>query len=269
MKRIAILIGLVFIICDVFAQGELLENDNIFYKNERTFAVVAGSNGFGLNYRYGKRLTALRKVIYDIDLASIRHPKEIQLSSSIYLLSSRSFIFGKLNQFYSLRGGIGLQDELFPKIDKGGISIRRYYSFGPSLGITKPIYYNYEVIGYNTLGEAYIERTVVDKFQNYQHIQSSVISGKASFFKGFDEISVIPGIYARLGVMFEFGKYNQTIHAIDAGILLDGFIKKVEIMDDGKDQYFFLTLFVSYRFGKVVDAKYKMKKTRLDSIVTD
>ncbi|MBN2611692.1 MAG: hypothetical protein JXB00_09060 [Bacteroidales bacterium] len=269
MKRIAILTGLIFIICDIFAQGELLEEDNIFYKNERTFAVVLGSNGLGLNYRYGKRLTALRKVIYEIDFASIRHPKEIQLSSSVYLLSSRSFVFGKLNQFYSLRAGIGLHDELFPKIDKGGISIRRYYAFGPSIGIAKPIYYNFEIIGYDINGEPYIESTVVDKFQNSQHIQSSIISGKASFFKGFDETSLIPGLYTKLGVMFEFGKYNQTIHAIDAGILLDGFIKKIEIMDDGKDQYFFLTLFASYRFGRVIDAKYKMKRSKIDEIVTD
>ena len=69
--------------------------------------------------------------------------------------------------------------------------------------------------------------------------------------------------------MFEFGKFNETIHALDAGIMVDAFIKKVPIMAIENNSQIFLTLFVSYRFGKVIDARFKMKKTGLDEIITD
>jgi hypothetical protein len=265
LKRIAILTGFIISHLLVSAQGELEEPDKIFYKNERTFAILLNSNGLGINYRYGKRVTALRKIIYEGDLVNIKHPKEIKLNSGSYYLSTRSFVYGKINQFYNLRIGIGLQDELFPKFDRGGISIRRYYSFGPTIGIKKPIYYQ---INLDTNGDAIPETQIIEKFSYDQHPQTAYIVGRASYFKGFSEISFVPGLYGKLGFMFEFGKFNQTIHALDAGIIVDAFIKEIPIMAAYNNQVF-LTLFVSYRFGKVIDARFKMKKTELDQIITD
>lgn len=266
VKRIAILLIFSLNSCILFSQGELLEQDKIFYKNERTFAILINSNGLGINFRYGKRITALRKSIYDIDFVSIRHPKEIKLSTVQYYFSSKSFVYGKLNQFYNLRIGIGLQDEMFPKIDKGGISIRRYFAFGPSIGIKKPIYYIY---GIDDNYDRKVDYEVIEKFSFYQHMPSSYILGRASFFKGFNEISFVPGAYSKFGLMFEFGKSNQTIHAIDAGIAVDVFLKKIPIMDVDFNSQVFLTLYASYRFGKVIDARFKMKKTAIDQIITN
>ena len=266
VKRIAILIGFLISHQFLFAQGEPEEPDKIFYKNERTFAILVNSNGLGINYRYGKRVTALRKIIYEGDLVNIRHPKEIKLNSGQYYLSTRSFVYGKLNQFYNLRIGIGLQDEIFPKFDRGGISIRRYYAFGADIGIKKPIYYLIEV---DLNNDAVPETQIIEKFSYDQHVQTSYIVGRASYFKGIDEVSFVPGLYGKLGLMFEFGRYNQTIHALDAGIILDAFLKKIPIMAIENNNQFFLTLFVSYRFGKVIDARFKMRKTELDEIIVD
>ena len=257
MKRIVILIGLFVSNQYLYAQGEIAEEDKIFYKNERTFAILLNSNGLGLNFRYGKRLTALKKIIYETDLVNINHPKEIKLNSNQFYISARSFVYGKVNQFYNLRLGIGIQNEMFPKHDRGGISIRRYYSFGADIGMAKPIYYLITTVDN--------PETQVAKFED--HLQPENIVGKASYFKGFNELSVIPGAYGKFGLMFEFGKFNETIHAIDVGALIDVFVKKAPIMASHNSQIF-LTLFASYRFGKVIDAKYKMKKTGLDEIIT-
>ncbi len=212
---------------------------------------MLNSNGFGAGGRYAKRINARRKTIYEINLASIKHPKEVKISNN-YNYKSRSFVFGKVNSFVNIQGGWGKQFEMFRKIDRGGISIRRYFSVGPALGILKPIYY--EVIktvsgGYN---EAYLEdeKFSADMFRDN-------IYGKASFFKGIKEISVVPGAYARAGVSFEYSTSDVTIHALETGVSLDLFPKRIEIMatDIEKNNFFFLTLFVSYRFGRVVDAR--------------
>jgi hypothetical protein len=94
---------------------------------------------------------------------------------------------------------------------------------------------------------------------------------RASFFKGFKEISVVPGVFAKYGYNFEFGKEDRVIHALEAGIIAEGFIKKIEIIDftipdvslrkSAKNQHFFLTLFLSYRIGRIVDP-YEVKKKR-------
>jgi hypothetical protein len=264
MKKFAVGVGafLFLIVNQVFAQGELDEQSPIFYRDERTFAILLNSNGYGINYRYGKRMTAFSRSLYDFDLVGIKHPREQKIPTDNFYFSR--IVYGKMNEFYNIRGAIGFEKELFSKIDRGGVSIRRYFTFGPSIGLVKPIYYNIRIDGD---GDNYFESQIVDKFTRYQHYQASVIVGRASYFKGFKEISVNPGLHGKLGAMFEFGKVDGIIHAIDAGMVFDAFIKKAEIMATEDNKQFFFTLFVSYRFGKVIDARFKQRRNKLDTLI--
>ncbi len=266
MKKITILCSLLFLFCDILAQSEIDEQDKILYRNERTFAVLLNSNGLGINYRYGKRIDAFRKTIYDIDLVNIKHPKEVKISTSQFYFTNRSIVYGKLIHFYNLRLGIGVQKEMFRKFDRGGISIRRYITGGTSIGIQKPIYY---MLGIDEDADGSYETQKIEKFTYSQHVQTSTIIGKASYFKGFDELSFTPGVYGKLGIMFEFGKMDEVIHALDAGLVVDLFIKEIPIMAIENNNQVFFSLFVSYRFGKVIDVRFKQKKTKIDEILTD
>lgn len=259
--------GFIFILQNSNAQGELDEQGKIFYRNERTFGLLLNSNGFGVNYRYGKRVNAFRKTIYDFDFVGIKHPREQKIPTDNFSLSR--IVYGKLNEFYNLRAGIGVEKEMFSKVDRGGISIRRYFSFGTSFGLLKPIYYYIETIEYNQSGIPVSTSIIIDKFTKYQHIQSSIISRKASFFKGVDEISIIPGLYGKFGMMFEFGKVDEIIHAIDVGFTVDAFIKKAEIMATEDNRQFFLSLYASYRFGRVLDARFNQNRNKIDEILND
>jgi len=256
---------LIFSCTNLIAQGEIDEQDKIFYRNEKTFAFLLNSNGLGINYRFARRMDAFRKTIYDFDLVTIKHPKEVKTPVTQYYFTKR-IIYGKLNEFYNFRLGIGLQNEMFRKVDKGGVSIRRYFAFGPVVGITKPIYY---IIGIDANGDATFDSEIVEKFSMNQHLQTYTIKSKASYFKGFNEISFIPGLYGKLGIMFEFSKQDEKIHALDGGITFDAFIKKVPIMATENNSRFFISLFVSYRFGKVVNARFNQKKTGIDEILTN
>jgi hypothetical protein len=265
VKEITIVCSLIFFFTDIIAQGEINEQDKILYRDERTFAVLLNSNGLGVNYRYGKRIDAFRKTIFDIDLVNIKHPKEVKISTSQFYFTNRSIVYGKLIHFYNLRLGIGVQNEMFRKFDRGGISIRRYFAVGPAVGIQKPIYY---ILGIDEDANGIYEAQKVEKFTN-DHPQTSTIIGKASYFKGFNEISFTPGAYGKLGIMFEFGKMDEVIHALDAGIVTDLFIKKIPIMAIENNNQIFFSLFVSYRFGKVINVRFKQKKTKIDEILTD
>jgi hypothetical protein len=231
----------------LFAQGEIKDQARIFYRNEKSFGISLNSNGMGFSGRSAKRINARNKTLWEIDLANIKHPKEIKISNSYY--NNRSFVFGKTNLFINLRGGWGKQHEMFRKVDRGGISIRRYFTVGPAIGFLKPIYYEVFKAGGAGVNDYYISK---EKFSTSTH--QGNIYGRASFFEGIWETTITPGIYGRFGFSFEYSKSDITIHAIETGVSLDLFPRKMVIMETEQNKFYFLTLFVAYRFGKVVDA---------------
>lgn len=242
-KIIFILFTILFFIGSiVFGQGEIDEQDKILFRDEQTFAGFINSNGLGGNFRYGKRINAFYKTIYDFDLVHVKHSKEEKSPSPLYP-NGRSFVYGKMNNFFILRGGMGIEQEAFRKFDKGGISIRFSYMGGFSAGVLKPIYYEF-------ISNRPEPERIIDKFPENDH---PTIIGRASFFKGFDELEFVPGGYGKLAITFEFSKVDEVVQALETGIGIDVFYKKVPIMATSNNNFIFITLSLGYRFGKVID----------------
>jgi len=243
-----------------WSQGEIDPQEKVLFQNERSISVSLTTTGFAAGFRFGKYQTYLKKINYDLEIAYIKHPKEVKISASPYsYATSRRFVNGKTNLFINFRPSIGLQREIFSKEDRGSIAIKYYYGAGPSLGITKPIYYTFNIIA-PIGGINYIIDTKVEKYDFVQHPQTTEIAGRASFWKGMDELAVYPGLHAKFGMTFEFGKYNHLINALDVSATVDAFTKEIPIMYTDQNNQFFLTLAVSYRFGWVVATKYKTPK---------
>jgi hypothetical protein len=251
-----VLVFLLLSLCHVaIGQGDIDTQEKILFQNERSVSLSLNTNGFGAGYRFGKRKTYLNKVLYDIEIAYIKHPKEAkQTPTVIGYTTSRRFVPGKLNLFVNLRPSIGFQHEMFSKEDKGSIAIKYYYGAGPSLGISKPIYYTYIIGDIN--GNALY--TIDEKYSYPQHPYG--IAGRASFWKGFDELAIYPGVHINGGLSFEYSPLNQILNAIDVSATFDAFYKKIPIMLTEYNSQFFFTLSIMYRFGWIVDAKYKAPK---------
>lgn len=259
MRLIATLL-LACIFASAWSQGEIDSQEKILFQNERSVSLSLTANGFAGGYRFGKRKTYRSKVIYEVELAYIKHPKEVKVSASPYsYATSRKYVYGKTNVFINLRPSMGFQKEIYSKEDRGSIAIRYFYGGGPSIGITKPIYYTFNIIA-PINGQNYIIDQRTEKFQFSQHPVSSEIAGRASIWRGFDEISLYPGLHAKTAVSFEYSRYNHLLNAIEVSADLDAFLKKIPIMYTDHNYQFFFTLAVSYRFGWIVDKKYKTPK---------
>ncbi|HKL07485.1 MAG TPA: hypothetical protein VJ896_01850 [Bacteroidales bacterium] len=258
--KIFFLLFYLFIGQTLHAQDLPDDMPKIFYRNEKTAAIYLNSNGWGFGYRYGSRINYFEKKIFDIDFSILKHPKEIKSTSSF--LTSESFIFGKVHSVFDLRFGYGKQNEIFAKRESGSVAIRYFYSFGPSIALQKPIYYN---ISYPLNDSVYTERK--EKFDSDKHTSEN-IRGKASFFTGFDEMSVIPGAFIKTGFNFEFSQSENIIHSLEAGVIFQAYLKNLEIMAVDDNQQFLVALFLSYRFGKIVNAQdvsedfYKRRKKK-------
>jgi hypothetical protein len=243
----------------VFAQGEIDEQTHLLYSNESSFAGFLNTNGFGINYRYGFWRNARNQFIIDSDITYVKHPKEAKTTVA-YDYSTHRYTYGKQNLFWELKGYAGWQKELFRKIDKNGISVRLFYSGGLTVGFLKPIYY--EVYTFTPIGEPVNMELM--KFD--LSIHQSNIGGRGPFFKGFDELKVVPGLSGKAGLSFEYGQKDAVIHALEAGISLTVYPKEIPIMATEANKFLFFNLMVGYRFGRIIDiseaAKAKTRKER-------
>jgi hypothetical protein len=246
MKKLLIIAVLILIgVSSVYAQGELDEQQKVFFRNERSFGISLNTDGIGFGYRGAKRIDFRNKKITEIEFGTLRHPKEYKISNPY--TTGGNFVFGKLNSTFYLRGGIGRQHELFKKADLGGIAIRYFYSAGPVLSIYKPIYYR--VLYPISVNEFVIRE---EKFSP-AIAMATEIYGRASFTKGLNEIKVMPGLYAKGGFNFEYSKEDKVIHAIEVGLQINAFPKEIPIMATETNKAIFFSFFVSYRFGMIID----------------
>lgn len=234
------------------AQGEIDDQDKIFFRNERTAAFNLYTDGIAFNYSIDRRVNARLKRGFELEINNFRHPKEKRISTGTTpYASSGLYVYGKANYPVNFRLGYDRQKELYKKHDRGGISVRRFYAFGPQLTLLKPVYYEVE---YN-LGEIEYER--FDLKNPYKNI-----NGTASFFRGFDEITIRPGAYARAGMSFEFSKKDDKVSAFDTGVTLNAFLEPIEIMAGTANPQIFANFFIGYRFGKVKDLS-EVKKEKI------
>jgi hypothetical protein len=246
MKKLLILAATaLFGTISLYAQGELDEQQKIFFRNEKSFGLQLNSDGIGISYREARRIDYRNKRLLEIDAGTLKNSKEYRQPSQYN--QGGSYIFGKLNSTFYLRGGIGHQHELYKKADLGGIAVRYFYSAGPVLALYKPIYY--KVLYVISATEAEVKE---EKFDASIAIPQDIY-GKASFTKGLKETKVMPGLYAKAGFNFEYSKEDKIIHAIELGGQLNAFPVKIPIMAGNNNKTLFFSLFVSYRFGMILD----------------
>lgn len=222
-----------------FAQGELDNQNKIYYNNESTRCIIVKNNGIGAGWRYAERLDGFKKKLYEIELTNLKDPKEKKQSSSNFAAGSR-YIYGKLNSCFLLRGGMGLQTTYFEKKDKGGIDIKGFYTGGISLAFLKPVYFKY-IIG---------DSSVTTRFNpdpNYQ------IDGTASFLTGISKTKISPGAYVKYGVNFDYSKREEIIKSVEVGVCIDVFLLKVPILDNGNNNQIIPSMYLIYRWGKIVN----------------
>jgi len=260
MKQKVIWIVLFWVVSiPVLAQGEIDEQARALFRDESTFAGFLNTNGFGANYRYGFYRDFRNQFILDADFAYVKHPKEVKTTVA-YDYTTHRYTYGKQNLFWELKGTAGWQKELYRKIDKGGISVRLFYSGGVSLGFLKPIYY--EVYSFSPIGEP----TSMELMKFDLSIHQTNIGGRGPFFKGFDELKLVPGLIGKAGLSFEYGKKDAVVHALEAGVSITVYPKEIPIMATEANNFLFFNLMVGYRFGNIVDisegAKAKTRRER-------
>jgi hypothetical protein len=228
---------------DGFSQSTSNLDNKILFRKEWSCYLLAHTGGWGFGYRNGKHKTYLRKRMWELEFVTMKHPKEKKVVSEWE--NSRSFIYGKLNSLFILRGAYGVQRVLNGKPYWGGVELRWFMYGGVSLAFTKPVYYYIVRQNLETL-----ENEVVAERFNPQTQLISDIYGRGPFFKGFDHLGFYPGAYAKTGLNFEYGAYDELLKALECGVILDFYPIAVPVMAENPKNNIFLSLYLSFHLGK-------------------
>lgn len=219
-------------------------NFNVLYTHDVSGKIYANTRGYGFTYHRGKHITAQTRSFYELDLQTLRHPKEVKLTGDAP--DKKRFVYGKINSVLVLRGAIGLQNVLFGKADSKAVEVRYSYSLGPAFAIAKPYYVNV----YKTGSSASKTQNNYIKFdtENFYKDSGTVI-GRAPYAMGLDEIKVYPGLTGKFNLSFEYAPYTNLIRAIETGISLDYYPKALPLMARNPSENLILTIYLGFVFG--------------------
>lgn len=239
----------------------------IVYDKEFIGELQLQTNGFFVGANIGKLKSYYKTTFYHLSLGELKHFKEHKnrddIRTSGLQESARSYVFGKQNNLFAFRAGMGVKRYLSEKARRKGLAVGISYELGPTLGLLKPYYLDVrrsEINNQNPVSQKF-NGDNADVFLNTDRI-----FGASSVLKGLGEVKFRPGIHLRGGINFDWGAFDEMAKSMEIGVMADVFFGDVDIMIDDaevlnprpatilpenvKNQPFFINFYVSIQLGK-------------------
>lgn len=220
------------------------EEGVLVYDKQNIFGIQLRTNGYGAFYEMGRMKTNRKTNIYRIDFQEIKHAKEEKLLSGNFIFGN-PYIFGKINYFYPVTLGFGQQVILGQKGNKNGVAVSVIYNGGLSVGLLRPYYVSVDDQA------AGMNRTIkYSQADSALFLSTSAITAGGGFGKGWSEIKVKPGIFAKAAMRFDYGRFNESVNGLEIGASIDAYASKIPIMFGQKDDRLFYQVYLAVLFGK-------------------
>jgi hypothetical protein len=174
-------------------------------------------------------------------LTEIKHRKE-EKSGGVDNFFSNSYVYGKQNNFYQAKLGFGQQYIVGQKGNKNGVAVTLNVSGGLALGLLKPYYLDVE----DALGNS---RTIKYEDDSTLFLSKSNIFGGAGFTKGWKELKVKPGVFLKSALRFDFGRYNESVQALEIGLSAEAYSQKIPILIYNDPKQLFVQMHIAFAFG--------------------
>lgn len=231
----------------------------VIYNSELAFDLRLHTNGFALGANFGKIRTYYKTRYFHVGIGELKHHKEnranLDRSNSSGRLS-RSFVYGKQNNLFVTRIGYGEKRYFSEKAKRKGVAVGISYEGGFTAGLLKPYYLELLSTENSNPGPSSLQGTFTVKYseenQDY-FLNPWNIFGSSSWTRGLTETSIIPGIHTQFAVHVDWGAFDEYVKAIEAGIMVDAFIRQVPIMvelEGVENRPFFVNLFINLQIGK-------------------
>ena len=217
------------------------EEGTLSFHKQSSFGLELRTNGYGAFYELGKRRSPRWTNIYNLEVTEIKNRKEDKIGGAESFFSN-SYVFGKKNNFYQFKLGLGQQYILGQKGNKNGVAVTASLSGGLSLGFLKP--YFLQVV--DSLNR---EKTISYDQDSLTFLDRGSILGGAGFTKGWNAVKLKPGLFVKTALRFDFGRYNERVQALEIGMSVEAFAQKIPIMVYSDPKGFFFQGHVAFVFG--------------------
>jgi hypothetical protein len=224
----------------------------IVYNRELAVNIRMHTHGYAFGVNVGRLQTYYRTKYWHAELGELKHAKELRQSednpNSLNGRVARAFKYGKQNNLFVLRAGLGAKRYFSEKAKHKGVAVGISYEAGGTLGILKPYYLELQAGENNITYSLRYTKETADRFLN-----RDLIHGSSSWAKGFGHLSLVPGAHARFAVHFDWGAFDEYLKSFEGGIMVDAFTKRMPIMVEKpgvENNLLFLNLFLNLQFGK-------------------
>lgn len=226
------------------------------YKHELSLAGRLNTDGWSVGVHYVRKSEVVpHKIYFTLLFAEIKDEKQVKQgrknTAFPELGSGTPFVFGKINNLYTLQLGIGRESMLLPGVLEGNMSVGFRYGGGFSLAMLKPYYLKLLYVDYSgpepvaTVSEEKYSEGNLDLF-----LQSTSILGAGRWEKGLSEMQYTPGVYGDAAFTIEPSKQSGLVKVITLGIQGALYTKELPIMVERKAQSWNGRFYIGLELGK-------------------
>ena len=236
---------LVLVVFATSLQGQDSSSTNFgknIYRKSWSLGFKVHTSGIGGEFRQEKFVTATQKNFWNIDVSNIKHIKEQKSFNQGQ--EESNIVYGKLNSFYQIRAGVGQQKVQFKKLVIRGVQISSIVNVALTAGWLKPVFVEVQVGDLNENPTPSLEQ-----YDPYAHSYER-ISARGPWLAGVGSSKLVPGASAKFALNFEFSPEEDEIKALEAGVILDGFIDPIPLMAFNRQYNVFFNVYVSFLFGR-------------------
>lgn len=225
------------------------------YNHELLVGGKVNTDGWSGSAYYLKRKGKQSNSLWQVHFSEIKHEKQIKQQGTNkafpQLGNAGPYIFGKINNLYTLQLGYGREKLLLPDVLEGNISVSFRYSGGLSLAMLKPYYLKLIYVDYTqpndpaTLKEEKYSSSNSDHFLN-----SGDVLAASKWSKGLNEIQCVPGLFAEGCFAITPSKSMSFIQMVTLGANVAYYAKQLPILAEQKAQPWQASLFAGLAIGK-------------------
>ena len=236
------------------AQGRKSPEDRvgIIYNHETSVNLKATTNrGYAPGIEWGRLRTYYKTTYYYLNFGELKHPKEQRQSADPSVSRSfRPYVYGKQNNAFIIRGGLGAKRYYTEKARQKGVAVGVSYSVGPSLSLLKPYYLALRRPSPDNPGNSRVRHERYGEDNADIFLDNTRILGASPFTIGLGETTFLPGGSASIALHMVWGAFDELVKAMEIGAILDVFPRRLPILVSEENNQVFLNFFINFQFGK-------------------
>jgi hypothetical protein len=223
--------------------AKMEEEGVVVFKKHFLGGVKLISDGYGGFLEKGISKSPSKALLFQLEISERKHVNETKQFHD-YALQAGRFSYGKVNFFYPIKLSTQYQILLGNKGNKNGVNLTANFGGGISLGLLRPYLLGFaegNKIVYYGLG-----KTNADSARFL--LQGPVAA--PGLTTGFNKLTITPGLHTKASLRFDYGKYNESITAIEIGVTAEYYTKAVPQLVFEKNKNLFVGAYFSMLFGK-------------------